>query len=170
MVIMEPDTKPARRPHRLPDADYVGRKLVSFTVCERRRSRGLATPAVTGAIRAALESSVAKHHCVVPLYVVMPDHVHLAILGETETSNARKAMDAFKLRTGRWFRDHRPNLGWQRSYWDHIVRSHESANAHLRYLAANPCRAGLAEDIYSWPFTGCIGYDLCDVLHDAFWD
>jgi putative transposase len=91
------------------------------------------------------------------------------VTGKEEWSLPKMAMERFKYDSGNWFEEHRPELHWQKDFHDRIVRRSEDWAAHLRYVALNPVRAGLAQDIQEWPFKGAIGCDLDEVLGDAFW-
>ncbi|MGV3616638.1 MAG: transposase [Fimbriimonas sp.] len=99
----------------------------------------------------------------------MPDHLHMIVSGMTDGAAPKRAMEAFKRDSGMWLARHRPDLRWQWNFHDRILRRKEIAAA-CRYIALNPVRAGLAEDIHAWPFTGSIGFDLNEVLLDAFWE
>ncbi len=107
--------------------------------------------------------------CTVPLYCFMPDHAHFVISGTTDDSRPKEALDRFKKLSGRWFSKERPDIAWQRGYFDRIIRNTEDWQGHLRYIAPNPVRAGLVADMSAWPFSGAIGHDVRDVLDGAFW-
>lgn len=155
--------------HRLPEAAYYGQKSVAFTACTENRRRGLANASVVEALLPMLESAANTHGCLVPLYCFMPDHLHLVIRGMTDTSAPKRAAEAFKRDSGMWLAENRPNLEWQKDFYDRILRYNE-ISATVRYLALNPVRAGLTSDINAWPFTGSLGYNLSEVLQDAFWE
>ncbi|MGV3615499.1 MAG: hypothetical protein ACO1SV_09700, partial [Fimbriimonas sp.] len=80
------------------------------------------------------------------------------------------AMDLFKRAAGRWAEyDSDLPIRFQKDFYDQIVRKSEGYAAHVRYIALNPVRAKLAEDIHAWPYTGSIGAELDETLLDAFW-
>jgi putative transposase len=156
------------RTHRLPAAAYRGCKAVAFTACVQDRRRGLAHPSIVEAFLPLLKVSCEAHGSLVPLYTFMPDHLHLVLCGMNDEAAPKRAFERFKWESGIWLQKNRPELRWQKDSYDRILRRKE-AGAMLRYIALNPVRAGLAEDISAWPFTGCIGYDLHEVFIDAFW-
>jgi putative transposase len=156
--------------HRLPEAAYYGRKTVSFTACAENRRRGFDDPDLVAAFVPHLTDAARETGCVVPIYCFMPDHLHVVVLGLDDASRPKRAMELFKHDTGMWLAEHRPNLSWQKDFHDRIVRRSEGFAAHVRYVALNPVRAGLAPDIDSWPFTGSVGCQLSEVLLDAFWE
>ena len=157
------------RKHRLPREDYIGRRSVAFTACLRDRKPKLNDPTIVPALVSLLGRSADSFGCCVPIYTFMPDHMHVLLIGERVDSDLKGAMDKFKYLSGFWLFRHRPDLHWQKDYWDHVVREFEGWRTQARYIAANPCRAGLCHDIFDWPYTGSIGFDLHDVLADAFW-
>ena len=116
-----------------------------------------------------LEDAAEKGGSSAPLFTLMPDHVHILVLGLHERSDAITAIDRFMDLSGWWFyqRGNRPK--WQKGDYDHIVRAAEGWERQACCIALNPVRASLTEDPYDWPFTGSIGYDVRDVLGDAFW-
>ncbi|MBI5331450.1 MAG: transposase [Betaproteobacteria bacterium] len=85
-------------------------------------------------------------------WVVMPDHIHwllqlenqIELAGIMKSFKARSAL-AINRRLGR----HGPL--WQKAYHDHALRDGEDPYATARYIAANPLRAGLVQDIGDYP-------------------
>lgn len=160
---------PRERKHRLPEAAYYGKKCVAFTANEARRKPLLACDEVHDALRAILATAAREHGCTVPVYCLMPDHLHVLLLGTDDASRPKRAMERFKYLSGIWFQQCRPDLDWQKDFYDRIVRRSEGLDAQARYVALNPVRKGLAPDIFAWPYTGSIRYDLREVLLDAWW-
>jgi putative transposase len=155
--------------HRLPDAAYHGRKTVSFTACVERRRPLYRDPEVVRAFVEILAEQASLAGCLVPIYCFMPDHMHVMIQGLEETSRPKVAMDEFKSGAGLWLARHRPDFELQKDYHDRIVRAAEDWRAHAFYVFQNPLRAGLVDDPYAYPFTGSVGYDLVEMLHDVSW-
>ena len=153
----------------MPEAAYVGRKAVSFTACEIARRPGLATDAVFGMVRETLAEATERHDCSAPIFCLMPDHLHALVLGLSDTSRPKAAMERFKQKSGeRLARDH-PSLEWQKDFYDRIVRRSEGYENVARYIALNPVRAELSSDVYGWPYVGSIGYELREIIEDAWW-
>ena len=157
------------RPHRLPDAAYHGRKCVSCTACEAMRQPRLADETIFAMVRAALAEAAERFGCTVPILCLMPDHLHVLILGLSDESRPRLAMNRFKQKSGEWLAANRPDLAWQGDFYDRIVRQKEGYEKVARYIALNPVRAGLAKDVYGWPYTDAIGYALREIIEDAWW-
>ena len=49
---------------------------------------------------------------------------------------------------------------WQRSYYDRILRPSDETLTTVRYILANPVRAGLASRIGEYPFGGAAVYTI----------
>jgi putative transposase len=43
---------------------------------------------------------------------------------------------------------------WQKGFFDHLLRSEESAAEKWEYVRDNPVRAGLVVDVNDWEFAG----------------
>jgi hypothetical protein len=43
---------------------------------------------------------------------------------------------------------------WQKGFFDHVIRSHESYDAKSVYVRENPVRAGLVRKAEEWPYAG----------------
>jgi REP element-mobilizing transposase RayT len=76
----------------------------------------------------------------------MPDHVHALISFPTEES-IRKVVAAWK-----HYLAANARLIWQRDFFDHRLRSHESLDEKASYIRANPMRAGLVARAEDWSF------------------
>ena len=92
----------------------------------------------------------------VPLYVIMPNHVH-AIISILENANARENADApgsiptirtalgivvggFKQNVTRYARRNNITFGWQSRYHDHIIRGIKDGNMIANYIVNNVAR------------------------------
>ena len=91
-------------------------------------------------------------------FVVMPDHMHW-LVQLNETTNLSKLMASVKS----WSALQVKMIGniaseniWQRGYHDHALRFDEDIQSVARYIAANPMRAGLVQDIGEYPLWDAI--------------
>lgn len=71
----------------------------------------------------------------------MPDHVHLLVEAGDRSDLPRFVKD-FKQRTGYAYRRVCSGPLWQKSYYDHVLRSEEDVRDVARYIVGNPVRAG----------------------------
>ncbi len=158
------------RKHRLPESAYRGKKCVAITAVEIQRRPILSNDQIHNAVRDCLSSACSRFNCLVPIYCIMPDHLHVLILGEAEASEPKKAIERFKWEIGSWFVNHQNPARFQKDFYDHIVRRSEGWESQARYIALNPVRRQLVMDIVSWPYTGSIGFDLEEFLLESWWD
>ena len=83
----------------------------------------------------------------------MPDHLHLLVEG-SEASDLPVFVKDFKQRTGFQYRRARGQSLWQKSYYDHILRTEEDVHGVARYIVGNPVRAGLVAAAKDYPYCG----------------
>jgi hypothetical protein len=74
--------------HHLPREHYRGDVNVAFTVCVARKVELFTDNEVVSVFVALLTKSVKKYGCIVPVYCFMPDHIHLLVSGQSESSDA----------------------------------------------------------------------------------
>ncbi len=100
---------------------------------------------------ADLDRAAEATHIELLTFVVMPDHVHLLVVGAADDANAIRFMQRFKQFTGyRFKRSQRAEL-WQHSFFDRILRRDEGLLTVARYTLDNPVRSGLVEHQEDWP-------------------
>jgi putative transposase len=105
-------------------------------------------------------------------YCFVPDHVHLLVGSGEDGADLIDFVKRFKQKTGWWFSNRyvpsgslkasptdpaaaKRSIGlWQKSYYDHIVRSNENIRAAAEYIIANPVQAGLTREPGEYPFAG----------------
>ena len=76
----------------------------------------------------------------------MPDHLH-GIVTFPRQFQMRKAVGEWK----RWLATQEA-IKWQDGFFDHRLRSVESAVEKANYIRMNPSRAGLIEENEIWPY------------------
>ena len=68
-------------------------------------------------------------------------------------SFSEEALIAKSIRNWRHWTAHEFGFHWQRDFFEHRLRDHESFVEKLDYVLQNPVRAGLVADWKDWPFT-----------------
>jgi putative transposase len=136
--------------------------LYFVTFCTHQRRPLLANERAHSAFVEFARAARANSDIAVGRYVIMPDHLHLFVCGGLD----------FKL--GAWVgslkrilrkcadpHSHYPQF-WQRGFFDHVLRSSESYSEKWNYVFENPVRAGLAQSLEDWPYSG----EIVDIYFD----
>jgi len=84
-------------------------------------------------------------------FVIMPEHFHWLV--ELRQGKLSDLMKKVKGETARRLNIHFEKSGrfWQPGYHDHALRTDEDLRQTARYLVNNPLRAGLVENLQSYP-------------------
>ena len=154
---------------RLPGFDYVGCYAYSITCCTFARHRWFVDEPMVAAVRTQLLHYSMKEGFDVIAYCFMPDHVHLLLEGTTPTSDLPRLIATWKQKTGYQHRHATGATLWQGGFFDHVLREQEDRDALVRYILANPIRAGLVKDVRDYPFWGsgvCSREELIETLFD----
>ena len=154
-------------PGHLKNFNYLGLHRYSLTLCTngRRRlftERDNVELVVQQLLRAATEEKFA-----IVVYCFMPDHVHLLAQGTADDSDGKRFIKTFKQYSGYYYSQAKHQPLWQRYAFEHVLRDDEATLEVVRYILANPVRAGLADTVESYPFVGSLAYELKDLIHSA---
>ena len=93
------------------------------------------------------------------VYCFMPDHLHLLLLGEKESS-LHKFIRTFKQESSFVFTRAHASPLWQRSYYDRVLRKEEVLEEVALYILNNPVRKRLVDDYKSYAFAGSFMFDI----------
>ena len=139
---------------RLVPVNYIGQRAYFVTLCCHERSIQFREPENSEWFLAHLRDVTAASFFAVIAYCVMPDHVHLLVMGLSPRSDFLGFMKALKIKTSRELVKRGGGILWQKKYFDHILRPKESMDAAAWYIWANPVRGGLAAEVGIYPFAG----------------
>ena len=158
---------PKRKPTRLQNHDYSAASGYFITICTEGRRRILSTVvgadvldgppgARTYVTRLSEKGRIAERilrqldayyeSISVDAYVIMPNHIHLILFipydgGASRTSppTRQHAVVCRFVSTFKRFcnKEYGKNV-WQRSFYDHIIRSREDYDEAVKYICANP--------------------------------
>ncbi len=133
-------------PKHMDNFPYVGKVSYSLEFTTDQRAPLLVNPdalnlAVSQILRAARERGFT-----VVAYCVMPDHAHLVIDGERGDSDCLAFIKAAKQYSGYYFKQAYQRRLWQRYGYERFIRDDTERALAIRYLLANPVRAGLVDD------------------------
>lgn len=88
------------------------------------------------------------------VYCLMPDHLHLLLSPDEGKISITKLMQIFKGKTTHilWKYGFKGKL-WQKSYYDHVMRTYEDLHETVKYILYNPVRANLVVNPLEYPFS-----------------
>src|ERR1051325_3038926 len=101
---------------RLEPGYYIGEKIVSFTACIMERKKVFVENSIFKVFEEYLLNEIQTFNLDSPVYLFMPDHLHVILQGNEQSSNLLWSMDLFKQKTGFWFSKNKYNAKWQKSY------------------------------------------------------
>lgn len=143
--------------HRLPATAYRGNVIVAFTICTDLRKPFFLHAQHVDIASTALAEAFAQHHGQATVYLFMPDHCHLIVSGRDSSSDLLALVSLFKQKTTFRMRMVQQGFGWQKDFYDHIIRANEDYGAQIRYVLRNPVRKGLCLRWEDWPHKGVLG-------------
>jgi putative transposase len=137
---------------RLPLSVYHRNRTVFVTISTAERQKWfLRFPNLAGEAVDILIDTARDRDSHLYAWCIMPEHVHLLVEDDDIISFVR----VFKGRLVPKARALSPHQTlWQRSFYDHILRSSESAMDVAAYIFENPVRRGLASLPHEYPFVG----------------
>lgn len=156
---------------RLSSEHYRGRAAVFWTYTVEKRGTGWLGAEFHQTFRELLLHASVREHLFCPVYILMPDHLHLIWMGMSDGSDQRRASVFLRQQLEPWLTPYR----WQHQAHDRVLRDqHRTPSAFAAicsYIAQNPVRSDLASGAQAWPFTGCMvpGYPSLHPLNADFW-
>lgn len=123
-----------------------GARYFVTVCCRDRAANTLCQPEAFGVMTGAVVHYVQTHRWWVDLWLAMPDHWHGLIAFPRAETPGRVMQD--------WKRYVARHVGvcWQDGFFDHRLRSRESAAEKWNYIRDNPVRRGLCVHANDWPW------------------
>ena len=129
------------------------RQTYHVTTVTAGRKPIFAQPHVAQAAYPCFENAVLLRDAQMLAWVLMPDHAHwLIALGEDR--NLQQLVDVLKTFSARNANRVMERSGrvWAPAYYDRALRSDDQIPTVMRYIAANPVRAGLVKHADDYPY------------------
>ena len=147
-------------PAHLKAFDYVGLHRYFLTFCTDYRQKFFVDASnVELTLKQILRSAI-ENQFAITAYCFMPDHLHLLVEGETDSSNCLTFIKKAKQYSGFYFSQARGQKLWQRYGYERIVREDENSLQVARYILENPIRAKLVGSLRDYPFIGSQQYSI----------
>lgn len=157
-----------RKRQRLIGYDYSLPGYYYVTICTKDREHffgeiqnGMMCLNDTGQIAYQCWIDIQKHfpHIELDAFIIMPNHVHGIIIQNNDVGNKNfcslpnelvlwqtkwgktisSVIRGYKIGVTKWCRNNNyQNFGWQKSYYDHIIRNEEDLHRIRQYILNNP--------------------------------
>jgi REP element-mobilizing transposase RayT len=164
---------------RLASEFYRGFAMVQWTITLERRATGWLDERFHLRFRELLLHTAAREGLFCPVYVLMPDHLHLLWMGLRAHSDQRNAMRFLRKYLAAEMMGRSTNgaeFKLQKQSHDRVLREKDRARGAFEkscfYLLDNPCRKKLAEHPVDWPHLGAVVpcYPFLHPLDGDFWE
>ena len=128
-------------------------QIYLITVCCNNREKPFLDCHAAQALSLTLHNVLKDKQSKILAWVVMPDHMHLALQLAGEETLARtmnRINSCSAIAVNRVLNRHAQV--WQGAYHDHALRDEEQLHAAIKYLISNPIRAGMVEKLGDYPY------------------
>ena len=143
-----------RKNIRLPSLNYLGCRRFFITLCCEHRRKFFVEWRRAERLVELLRATAIQHQMAVYAYCVMPDHMHMLVIGLDPSSNCRNFVMDLKRRSTEDFQLQNSNPLWQKKFYDHILRRKDATGRVAAYIWMNPVRKGLCALPEDYPFSG----------------
>ncbi len=164
---------------RLAPESYRGFAVVHWTITLERRATGWLDERFHLHCRELLLHAAAREGLFCPIYVLMPDHLHLVWMGLRVDTDQRNAMKFLRKHLAAELARRSPGGGefrLQKQSHDNVLWEKERRRGAFEktcfYALDNPRRKELVAHPRNWPYlgAGCPGYPFLHPLAEDFWE
>lgn len=160
---------------RLPAEYYLGEAFVHWSLTIEDRKSGWLKPVSLYRFRELLTHTMFRYRLCCPVFVLMPDHLHMLWMGLHENSDQLNAGKHFRIRLNQMLEV----LGFrlQQQGYDNVLKDEERLEESFEevcdYIARNPERAALiaSDKFQDYKYLGCLvpGYPEFKPFRNDFW-
>jgi putative transposase len=160
---------PTHGPGHLRTFDYIGFYRYSLTFCCYSRRRAFENAPSVELVLLQIQRAAMDDQFSVIAYCFMPDHLHLLVEAQAESSNGLTFLNRAKQLSGFHYKQTFGRALWQRYGFEHehVLRDDEDMRHVARYILENPIRGGLVERVEDYPFVGSLRYTLNELLEGS---
>lgn len=164
---------------RLAPEFYRGFAVVQWTIPLEHRATGWLDETFHLHFRELLLHAAAREGLFCPVYVLMPDHLHLLWMGLRGDSDQRNAMIVLRKHLAAELARRSPTgveFELQKQSHDSVLREKDRLRGAFEktcfYLLDNPCRKKLVSHPREWPYLGSVvpAYLFLHPLGEDFWE
>jgi putative transposase len=156
-------------PTHLKHFDYRGVHRYSLTFCTDQRQKHFVAAAPIDRVCTQILRAATQQHFDVVAYCFMPDHLHLLVTGAQDNADLKAFVARAKQFSGFHWSKHADTRLWQRYGYERTLRGEEGTEETVRYLIANPIRAGLATNVNDYAWWGSSLYSREELLDFVQW-
>jgi putative transposase len=151
-------------PKHLPDFPYTGKFSYALEFTTENRAPLLTDDrAIDLVVQQLLRASTERGFAIVT-YCLMPDHGHLVVDGERDDSNCLLYIKLAKQYSAYYFKQAFGHRLWQRYSYERVIRDDIERALTIRYLLANPVKAGLVSDPREYHGLGSQRYTVGELM------
>ena len=160
---------------RLPPEFYRGQAYVHWSLAIQDRKQGWLKPITLYRFRELLTHTMFRYGLCCPIFVLMPDHLHMMWIGILDGADQLPAMKHFRTRFNEALSVFDCEL--QEQGYEHVLKEYERIEEVFtevcEYIARNPERAELVppDGYANYKYSGCIvpGYPELKLFTPDFW-
>ena len=141
-----PATVPYYYPKHLDDFSYIGKYSYALTFSADQRASKMVDREEIDLVVAQFRRAANEQGFCIFVHCVMPDHAHLIVDGQRDDSNCRTFIKLAKQYSGYYYKRRFARALWQRYSYERVIRNDMERALTIRYLLANPVRAGIVAD------------------------
>ncbi len=164
---------------RLAPECYRDFAVVQWTITVERRATGWLDKDFHFHLRELLLHAAAREGLLCPVYVLMPDHLHLIWMGLRVDTDQRNAMKFLRKHLAAELERRSPagvEFELQKQSHDSVLRVKDRLRGAFEkscfYVLDNPCRKNLVSHPSEWPYLGAVipGCPFLHPLEEDFWE
>ncbi len=161
---------------RLDRAFYQGDAIVHWSMTIQNRATGWLVRQFHLQFREWLTHALFLQKSACAVYTLMPDHIHMLILGLALQSDQLRLLAFLRRQVNSGLNRVYGEYQLQKQPYDHVLKEKEKEKGAFQsvalYVAENPVRAGLVKHADDYPYTEALvlGYPEISFRQDDFWE
>ncbi len=142
------------RSNRLANYNYSKDRPIHLTICTENKENVFVSEVSARIVVNELLKTAKDLKFRILCYCLMPDHLHVIVSPADSTLPLSKFLNIFKGRSTRAFKEKENSRKiWQKSAFDHVIRTEENLKAVIEYIMNNPVRKGIVERADEYPYS-----------------